>query len=372
MSYHYDVWHDESTKKPISERNLSFLLTTVMTYVGSVHDMKTSDYPVQIQEAQEKTSLADSVKEWEETCKNCNPLTPVTCMSGCKIWKQKSEFRKLYTKMKNPRFMMTLLNTLKNDRRLQILKMISEGHHSIPRLQQELKKRGYHHSQQTIAEEYLTPLIEAGLAEENQNRYYTTAFECQLDEMIKAFSDVENVLPPHSECYEETALGMLLEKPKTYEDFEGVIPTKSVARVLSRLQKVKLVETTKENDYIIYFQTKRDSSNSKFSPTEKRVYENIPIDGISARKLAEKTNISLRRTYKYLRRLKGKKLVFTRKRPKSYALTAKGLEIAKMLKEIRNLTLETSITASHIANNNEPHEILMVATSQTKLKSNKT
>jgi len=337
-----------------------------MTYVRSVRGMKTEDYQAQLQETEEKTSLADTVKEWEETCKNCNPLTPITCMSGCKIWKQKSEFRKLYKKMKNPNFMVKLLNTLKNDRRLQILEIISEWCHSIARLQQELKKRGYYHSQQTIAEEYLTPLIEVGLAGEDQNRYYATVFGCRLNELIKDFSDVENVLPPHSECYEETALGMLLDKPKTYEDLKSMIPAKSVARILNRLQKAKLVETTKENDYIFYFQTKRDSNTINFSPTERRIYENIPIKGIPARKLAEKTSISLRRTYKYLRRLKGKKLVFARKRPKSYALTARGLKIAKMLKGLRNLTLETLSAASPIVNSNGSQEFLKLATSQTE------
>ena len=98
-----------------------------MTYVRSVRGMKTEDYQAQLQETEEKTSLADTVKEWEETCKNCNPLTPVICLTGCKIWKQKNELRKLYRKMKNPNFMIKLLNTLKNDRRLQILEIISEG-----------------------------------------------------------------------------------------------------------------------------------------------------------------------------------------------------------------------------------------------------
>jgi predicted transcriptional regulator len=268
--------------------------------------------------------------------------------------------------MKNPNFMIKLLNTLKNDRCLQILEIISEGCHSIARLQQELKKRGYYHSQQTIAEEYLTPLIEVGLAGEDQNRYYATVFGCRLNELIKDFSDVENVLPPHSECYEETALGMLLDKPKTYEDLRSMIPAKSVARILNRLQKAKLVETTKENDYIFYFQTKRDSNSINFSPTEKAVYGNIPIDGISARKLAEKTSISLRRTYKYLRRLKGKKLVFTRKRPKSYSLTAKGLQTALMLKEIHGLALEALATASKMINDQKTYMLLMPDTYQTK------
>ena len=87
--------------------------------------------------------------------------------------------------------MINLLNTLKNDRRLQILEIISEGYYYIARLQQKLKKRGYYHSQQTIAEEYLAPLIEVGLAVEDQNRYYATVFGCRLNELIKGFSDVE-------------------------------------------------------------------------------------------------------------------------------------------------------------------------------------
>jgi len=260
--------------------------------------------------------------------------------------------------MKNDSFMTNLLNTLKNKRRLQILEIISKGQHPISRLQQELKKLGYYHSQRTIAGEYLTPLIEVGLAQENQNQYHSTVFGCQLNKLVKNFGDVEVVLPPHSECYEETALGMLLDKPKTFDDFEGMVPAKSVARILSRLKKAKLIETAKENDYIFYFRTKRDSNSVNFSPTEKVVYDNVPMDGISARKLAEKTSISLRRTYKYLRRLKGKKMIFSKKKPKSYALTAKGLQVAEMLKGIRNLTLETLATASHITNNNGPHELL--------------
>jgi DNA-binding PadR family transcriptional regulator len=196
------------------------------------------------------------------------------------------------------------------------------------------------------------------LAGEDQNRYYATVFGCRLNELIKDFSDVENVLPPHSECYEETALGMLLDKPKTYEDLKSMIPAKSVARVLNRLQKAKLIETAKENDYVFYFKTKRDSNIAKLSPTERRVYDNIPPDGISARKLVEKTRISLRRTYKYLRRLKGKKLVFTRKRQKSYALTAKGLQIALMLKGIHDLAAEAAETASKIIKDEETYELL--------------
>lgn len=261
--------------------------------------------------------------------------------------------------MKNPNFMINLLNTLKNDRRLQILEIISKGRHSLTKLQQELKKVGYYHSTNTIDKEYLAPLMEAGLAEENQNQYYLTQFGCRLNDIVKDFRNMGEILPPHSECYEEMALSMLLNEPKAYEDFEGTIPTKSVARVLTRLQNAKLIETSKENDYIFFFKTKRDPGRTTLSPTERKVYENIPVDGISARKLREKARISLRRTYKYLRRLKGKKLVFTRKRPKSYALTPKGLQTALVLKRIQDLALETYATTAQTITTEETREWLI-------------
>jgi len=265
--------------------------------------------------------------------------------------------------MNNPSFMTDLLNTLKNKRRLQILETLSKGRRSIVNLQQELKKLGYFHSQKTIAQEYIAPLIQVGLAEESQNRYYATVLGCRFTNIIRNFSYVEGVLPPHSKCYEETALSMLLNKPRTYEDFEDMIPAKSTARVLSRLQKAGLVETSKENDYIYYFRTKRDQNKTKFSPTEKRIYENIPAEGISAQKLSEKTGISVRRTYKYLRRLKGKKLVFTRKKPKSYTLSDRGMRITSTLAEIHNLVMETLATITQFVKGVKAPELLMPGTS---------
>jgi sugar-specific transcriptional regulator TrmB len=272
--------------------------------------------------------------------------------------------------MKNKSFATDLQNTLKNKRRLQILEAISKGQLSLLKLQQELKKLGYHQSQQTISEEYLAPLIEVGLAEENQNIYSSTEFGCQLSKLMKDFDGGEDILPRHSECYEETVLSTLLDEPKTFTDFEGIVPARSVARVLTRLQKAKLVKTAEENDYVFYFRTKRDQNKADFSPTEKAVYDNIPVDGISAHKLAGKTSISLRRTYKYLRKLKGKKMIFAKKRPKTYALTARGIQTAKRLKEIGNLVAETLALASQMINEEKASNA--TAVSNTYPKSEKT
>jgi predicted transcriptional regulator len=309
--------------------------------------MKTENYLHSLIVTRERTDLTEIAEEWEKTCKNCHPITPLACMTNCRIWNQKNEFRRLCEQIKNPNYITKLLNSLKNKRRFQILKIVSKGRHSTAQLQQELKKLGYHHSQRTITNEYLTPLIEVGLVQGSQeNQYYLTMLGFRINDLTENFLDIAGILPPHSQCYEETALNMLIRKPQRYEDFKIMIPPMIVARVLNRLQKSRLIEASKGNDYIFYFKTKRNPDNAKFSLTEKRVYENISVEGISARKLAEKTEISLRRTYKYLRRLKGKKMVFARVRPKSYMLTAKGFQAAKFLKEIQCLAGEILATAS--------------------------
>jgi predicted transcriptional regulator len=315
--------------------------------------METRDYSSSGLEAEKQTSLVTILKSLEDNCKTCNPLTPIVCVTECNTWKLKNELRKIHEKMQKPNFFPQLLNTLKNKRRCQILDMISRQRYSISQLQQKLKSLGYSHSQQTIVEEYINPLAEVGLVQETQNPYHATILGCRVNELVKDFHDLEDILPTHSECYEETVLNALLENQKTYEDMRAVIPAKSVARVLSRLQRAALVQTSREKNYIFFFKTKRDSRLSRFSPTERRVYENIPTEGVSAKKLSENTGISLRRTYKYLRKLKGKKLIFTRKKPLSYSLTIKGAKVAAMLKAIHNLAIETQATTTQLLKDEE-------------------
>lgn len=293
-------------------------------------------------------SLADLLEPIEKTCKSCNPLTPMTCISGCKTWKLKNELRKLHDKTNDPAFMTNLLNTLKNKRRLQLLDIISKEPFSITLLQHKLQKLGFNHSQQTIVQEYLGPLMTAGLADEYQNLYHATLFGRRINALTKDFNDLEDILSPHSECYEEIALDALMKGPQTYEALRKIIPEKNVARALSRLHKAALAQTSTDKDYIFFFATKRNPDQSGFIPTEKQVYEKIPKEGISARKLATEARISLRITYKYLRKLKGKKLVFTRKRPASYSLTAKGVKMCKMLEAIHDLAAEALQATGHL------------------------
>jgi predicted transcriptional regulator len=276
----------------------------------------------------------------------------------------KNEFRDLHKKIKDTDFMARLLNALKNTERLRALNTLSKNHTTMGNLQQELKKPNRCHSQETILEEYVGPLIEVGLAAQNEDKYFATVLGRRLNEVIIQYPYFARVLRPHSKGYEEAALAAIFKQPKTHETLERLIPPGNVARVLSRLQSTGLVTTTEENDYVFFFKTQRDPNKESFSPTEKKVYENIPQEGITARRLARKASISLRRTYKYLRRLKGKKLIFTRERPKLYALTDEGVRLAIVLQCIQDLTREVFKATAEVVNDDKAE--FVVTTHQTK------
>jgi sugar-specific transcriptional regulator TrmB len=112
-----------------------------------------------------------------------------------------------------------------------------------------------------------------------------------------------------------------------------------------------LIETPEERDYVFFFKSKRDPKKETLAVTERKVYVSIPEEGISAKKLSEKTELSIRRTYKYLRGLKGKKLVFTRKTPKVYSLTVKGEKLASLLQGLQNLVEETWNSSEQVVSN---------------------
>jgi predicted transcriptional regulator len=294
-----------------------------------------------VQNAEKKQDLLVMLKSSDEECRNCAPLNPLECVTRCNVWKLKNELRRLREIMDNPNFMKDLFNVLKNATRLHILDAIVRGRYSVGQLQQELKKAGYAHSRDTIKGEYLRPLMDVGLATEARDEYCATIFGGRLNGVLEEFPEFVNVLPAHSECYEETLLSALLAGPKTLQKVEAFISPKVASRVLKRLKAAGLVDTPEARDYVFFFKSKRDPKKETFAVTERKVYNSIPEEGISAKKLAEKTGLSIRRIYKYLRGLKGKKLVFTRKTPKSYGLTAKGAKLASLLQDLQNLVEET-------------------------------
>jgi predicted transcriptional regulator len=290
--------------------------------------------------AKEKTHMELALESADAQCGRCYPPTPLDCIGNCKVWRFRNELRQLCPILAEKDFRNILLNTLKNQRRLKMLEMLSKNSYSIAQLQQELKTLGYSHSRETILNEYVEPLVAVGLVAANLYHYRTTAFGIEMSQLFAGLHEIEDVLRPHSECYEEKIVEALFEGPKTYEELKLVIPNESLKRALGRLLQANLLTKSGENNYVFYFRTKRPSKKETLSSTEKRVYENISEEGTTGEELAKKAQISLRRTYKYIRKLKGKKLVFKRKCPKIYVLTAEGAKIAVLLEKLCALIRE--------------------------------
>ena len=305
-----------------------------------------------IKKNQNHKDLAGILNTLDSECRNCAPISPLQCLNRCQTYKLKNELRKLRETMDNPNYLKELFNVLKNETRLHILQAIVNGRYSVSRLQQELKKTGHVHSQDTISGEYLQPLMSVGLATETRNEYYATTFGGRLTELLDGFPEFAEMLPAHSECYEETILQSLLTGPKTFEDIEALISPKITSRILKRLRSTGLIATPEERDYIFFFKSKRDPSKETFTLSERNIYYSIPDEGISAGKLAKQAELSMRRIYKYLRGLKGKKLIFIRRTPKAYGLTTKGQKLAKVLQELQQIVDETWSSSEHVMNDN--------------------
>ena len=229
--------------------------------------------------------LSEMFKTLDAECRNCAPTSPLECITRCQVYKLRNELRKLRETMDNPNYIKELFNVLKNQTRLHILKAIVNGRYSVSQLQQELKKTGHSHSQDTINEEYLQPLMAVGLATESRDEYYATTFGGRLTNTLGSFPEFAEMLPAHSECYEETVLRALMTGPKTFEEIETLISSKIASRILKRLRSVGLIETPEDRDYIFFFKSKRDPSKETFTDTERKVYESI----FSRRHLSWKT-----------------------------------------------------------------------------------
>jgi len=284
--------------------------------------------------------LAEILKQTDDICRNCETISPMICIEKCEIWRAKNEFLEMNGMLCADDHVHNLLNAVKNDRRQKVIEALSGRPRSVKGLQEYLKSKGYYHSQHTVASEYVEPLVETGLVKRDGDKYRLTLYGQKFRDVLNRFN-VENPLPPHSRCSEEKLLKKLKDGPKSYADLVESVTQKSLSRSLKRLTENGLVAKSKIPEYVFYFRTKK-VPKKPFSPTEKKVYEAIPEVGISARELSKKVDINLRRTYKYLRRLRKRRLVFTRKKPRTYELTPSGMELANFLEETENLVSDAS------------------------------
>jgi DNA-binding HxlR family transcriptional regulator len=296
---------------------------------------------INVLELQQKTKktldLSETSKSLEEQCRNCTPITPIYCITRCKVYRLKNELRTVNAVMNNPNYLNELFNVLKNEVRFYILLTIANGRFKVNKIQQELRKTGQRVSQHNIREEYLKPLMVIGLAAEERNEYYTTAFGSRIAEMLRDVPKFAKSLPGRSEGYEEALLQSLISGPKTFEEIKALTMPKTISRTLKRLRSTGLINSRVKRDYIFFFKSRRDQNKEAFTAGERKIYIAVDKDGTSAGILAKKTGFSMRRTYKILRGLKGKKLVFTRRTPKVYGLTCEGTKLASVLQEIQNM-----------------------------------
>jgi DNA-binding HxlR family transcriptional regulator len=253
--------------------------------------------------------------------------------------------------MDNPKYLKTLLNVLKNPTRLRILQLIANGKYSVNQLQQELKKTRHKYSQATIADECLQPLLTVGLAAEAREKYYATTFGGRVAQLFEGVSEFAEKLPANSEGYEETLLQALLPGPKTFQGIQLFISPKVSSRIIKRLRLVGLIETTSDRDYVFFVKSKRDPEKETFTCVERKIYDAISYTGISAGKLSKETGLSIRRIYEYLRHLRGKKLVFTRKAPRVYGLTNMGRKVAIVIQELQQIVEDTWKSTEQVTKN---------------------
>jgi len=297
--------------------------------------------------------LSGRLKSLNAECRNCAPITPFECLSGCRVYLLKNELRHLWEAMANPSYMKELFNVLKNKPRLHVMQAIVNGTYSLNQLQLELKRAGHDYRQDLLGEECLPLLLEVGLATRVRDNYHATMLAIRLAQVFDAFLEFVDKLPTRSECYEEALLQALLSGPKTFEDIEALVAPKNVSRTLKRLNSSELIETPKERAYIFFFRTIRDPNKETLTATEQRVCDVVGYEGISAGALAKQTGLSLRRTYKYLRSLKGKKLVFMRRTPKAYDLTCSGKKLALVLQQLQQTVEETWNSSQPVMRDNQ-------------------
>jgi len=190
---------------------------------------------------------------------------------------------------------------------------------------------GHRHSLTTI-HEYLKPLLEAELVGHKHGRYSTTPKGLKVLQLVSRTNFLLR-FPPNSLCHEELALIAIKNRYRTFEELAKIVDRSLLPRTLSRLQKQRLIQSNHPRDHVQFYRV-RVRLYGDASPTEWRVFHALSEDGISVRDLSKAVGITIRRTYKYLARLKKKGLILQRNLPVTYELTSTGKIVADFIEEI--------------------------------------
>ena len=273
-------------------------------------------------------------------CDECRPSNPIMCMELCPVWRLKRDFREVF-KAPVKRNLTDLLRATKNSRRLRILEALIEGPYSLNELGEVLKEAGYYHGLNTIRNSYVQPLVDMGFIKMNGDLYKITPWGENAYNILTKSAIAK--LSVDSKGYNEKILLSLLVGPKTYDELVGIVPIASLHRTLKKLQDIGLINKSHFSGRVFYFKTKRRPTR-KLSPTEMKIFQALPKEGITVKDLRNRLGVNLRRLYKYLRRLRYKRHVKKDEKAIFYSVTDEGRSLAQSLNMAYNL-LQTRVDA---------------------------
>jgi len=223
------------------------------------------------------------------------------------------------------------LNVLKNQRRVAVLKLLQKEPCTERALQDKLRSIGYNHSLATV-QQYLQPLVETELVgHKNANYSLTTKGSQILD--LAGKTDFLLKFPANSSCLEELSLVAIKNGYRTFEDLAKVVDRTLLPRALSRLQKQGLIRSNHPKDHVQFYRV-RVRLMGGGSPTERRVFHAVNPDSISVTDLSKAAGINIRRTYKYLARLRKRGLVLQRRLPVTHELTQTGKIVTEFIEQV--------------------------------------
>jgi len=272
-------------------------------------------------------------REIEDFCENCQTSSPIVCAELCQLWKLKRDYPDVLeeTEYEPP----NLFNFTKNNKRLTILEVLVQNPTTIEEIREQLERRGHHHSRQALHDQYLLPLQKAGFIQKEETRYKITTLGLNIYTILTT-----NTIPASSVNIkedDEKILTALLSGPKSYNELKFLLKKASIYRDLKRLQQKNLIFKSRLSGRIFYFKTKRRPTR-KLSPIEMKIFKALPSEGSSVKDLYGKVGGSIRRIYKYLRRLRYKKHVKKGEKIVLYEMTDSGRKLARCLNQIMNLT----------------------------------
>ena len=77
-----------------------------------------------IQKTENASYFFETLKSLDSKCRSCSPITPLECLTRCRVYRLKNELRVLRKNLDNPDYIKELFNVLKNEKRLHILKVL--------------------------------------------------------------------------------------------------------------------------------------------------------------------------------------------------------------------------------------------------------